>query len=41
MSELYNRKTDYTLTDQFEFDLNFSRIISAKLIVLMRIQLAE
>jgi hypothetical protein len=41
MSELYIRKTDYTLTDQFEFDLNSSRIISAKLVVLMRIQLTE
>jgi hypothetical protein len=34
MSELYNRKTNYTLRDQSEFDLNSSRIISAKLVVL-------
>jgi hypothetical protein len=41
MNGLYNRKTEYTLTNQFEFDLNCSRIISAKLVVLMRIQLIE
>jgi hypothetical protein len=41
MNGLYNIKTDYTLTNQFEIDLNFSRIISAKLVVLMRIQLTE
>jgi hypothetical protein len=29
MNGLYNRKTEYTLTNQFEFDLNCSRIISA------------
>jgi hypothetical protein len=41
MSELYNRKTDYILPDQFEFDLNSSRNITAKLVVLMRIQLTK
>jgi hypothetical protein len=41
MNRLYNKKTDYTLTDQFEFDLNSSRIIFAKLVELMRIQLTE
>jgi hypothetical protein len=41
MNGLYNRKTDCTLTDQFEFDLNCSRIISTKLVELMRIQLTE
>jgi hypothetical protein len=41
MNGLYNRKTEYTLTDQFEFDLNSSRIIYAKLVVLMRIQLTK
>jgi hypothetical protein len=41
MNGLYNRKIEYTLTDQFTFDLNSSRIISAKLVVLMRIQLTK
>jgi hypothetical protein len=41
MSELYNRNIDYTLTDQFELDLNSSRIITVKLVVLMRIQSTE
>jgi hypothetical protein len=41
MNGLYNRKTKYNLTDQFEFDLNSSRIIYAKLVVLMRIQLTK
>jgi hypothetical protein len=41
MSELYNRKTDYTFTDQFKLDLNSSRIITVKLFVLIRIQLTE
>jgi hypothetical protein len=37
MNGLYNRKIDYTFTDQFEFDLNSSKIIFIKLVVLMRI----